>query len=106
MPPAGAPAPHAAAAAESGAKKSRDQTLAELREENAWKNGLVLFWMPQQLRQAYNAHLPLHAQTDWTHSSLHQMQTDHTGNVRHADGTDCRHLRWEPAKREEMSRWS
>lgn len=29
--------------------------LAEFREENDWKNGLVLFWVPEAFRQA---HLP------------------------------------------------
>ncbi|CAK0786650.1 hypothetical protein CVIRNUC_009864 [Coccomyxa viridis] len=31
-------------------RKTREQTLAELREENEWKNDLILFWLPQSLR--------------------------------------------------------
>ncbi len=30
--------------------KSKEQTLAELREENDWKNDLILFWMPTSIR--------------------------------------------------------
>lgn len=31
--------------------KTKEQTLAELKEENEWKNDLVLFWLPQSLRR-------------------------------------------------------
>jgi hypothetical protein len=34
----------------SGRVKSKTQTLAELKEENDWKNDLVLFWVPQAIR--------------------------------------------------------
>jgi len=30
--------------------KSAAQTLAELAEENDWKNDVVLFWVPPQIR--------------------------------------------------------
>ncbi|BDA50276.1 probable lathosterol oxidase at C-terminar half [Coccomyxa sp. Obi] len=30
--------------------KSKEQTLAELREENDWKNDLILFWLPAPVR--------------------------------------------------------
>lgn len=32
--------------------KSKEQTLAELREENDWKNDLILFWLPPAVRLA------------------------------------------------------
>ena len=34
--------------------KSKAQTLAELTEENDWKNDVVLFWLPQEFRCAAN----------------------------------------------------
>jgi hypothetical protein len=30
--------------------KSKEQTLAELKEENDWKNDLILFWLPSSVR--------------------------------------------------------
>ena len=30
--------------------KSKEQTLAELRDENDWKNDLILFWLPSSFR--------------------------------------------------------
>ena len=38
--------------------KSKAQTLAELAEENDWKNDVVLFWLPQEFRCAADPALP------------------------------------------------
>lgn len=44
----------------SGTPKPKEQRLAELREENAWKNNLVLWILPQSARDA----MPMPLQVD------------------------------------------